>query len=70
MIDANAVYDPRTVIEMGFITNTKLEPSLFTLYRIIKRGQLKALNLGTDVQPRYAVKGSDLRDFVKKRYNI
>lgn len=69
-IDDNALYSPKQVLDFGVITNTKLEPSVFTFYRLIKRGQLKAVNLGSGGSPRYFVKGKDLRDYIEARYDI
>lgn len=56
--------------EMGVIVDTKLEPSRFSLYRIIKRGELKAVNLGGSGAPRYFVEGKDLKRFLCERYSI
>lgn len=69
-IDDNAMYSPKQVLDFGVVTNTKLEPSVFTFYRLIKRGQLNATNLGSGGSPRYFVKGKNLRDFIEKRYDI
>lgn len=69
-IDDNALYSPKQVLDFGVITNTKLEPSVFTFYRLIKRGQLKAVNLGSGGSPRYFVKGKDLRDYICERYDF
>lgn len=69
-IDDNALFNPKQVIELGVVVNTKLVPSVFTFYRLIKRGQLKAVNLGSGGSPRYFVKGRALKEFLAERYQI
>lgn len=69
-IDDNVLLNPKRVIEMGVVVNTKLIPSVFTFYRLIKRGQLKAVNLGSGGSPRYFVKGRDLKAFLTDRYQL
>lgn len=61
-----AVLTPSEVVEI--VKNKSILPSVFPLYRFIKRGNLKAVNLGTDDEPRYHVKGRDLKKFFKERY--
>lgn len=70
IIDDNALFSPKQVLDFGVITNTRLEPSVFTFYRLIKRGQLTAVNLGTGASPRYFVKGKDLKEYLNKRYDL
>lgn len=58
------------IIKLGLITDTNLKPSLFSLYRIIKNGQLKAVNMGNGNVKRYFVEGKDLKRFLVKRYQL
>lgn len=58
------------IVSLGVVLNTKLEPSPFTLYRWIKRGQLQAMNMGTGKSSRYFVRGKDLKTFLLNRYAI
>ena len=69
-IDDSALFNPQQVVKLGVVTNTKLVPSVFTFYRLIKRGQLKAVNLGSGGSPRYFVKGKDLKNFLAERYQL
>lgn len=69
-IDDNALLNAKQAIELGIVINTKLVPSVFTFYRLIKRGQLKAVNLGSKDSPKYFVKGKDLKEFLANRYQI
>jgi hypothetical protein len=69
-IDDNAMFTPKQITELGVVINTKLVPSVFTFYRLIKRGQLKPTNLGSGGSPRYFVKGKDLKEFLGARYQI
>lgn len=62
----DAVLTPSQIVTI--IKNKSIVPSNFSLYRFIKRGELKAVNLGTEDEPRYHVKGSALKTFFKKRY--
>lgn len=63
------MYSPEQIVDMQVILNTKLEPSLHKVYRLIKRGDLPATNLGGG-QPRWFVQGRDLRKYVESRFNI
>lgn len=69
-IKDDELFSPEDVIKMGVVVNTKLVPSVFTLYRLVKRGQLKVINLGSGGSPRYFVKGADLKEFLRERYQI
>jgi hypothetical protein len=64
------LYGTDEIMEMGVIVNTKLEPSSFTLYRLIKSGKIPALNMGTGKASRYFVKGADLRQYLKDTYKL
>lgn len=70
-ISDTALFNPTEVTKLGFIKNTHLVPSAFTLYRLIKSGKIKAVNIGLGKKfPRYFVKGKDLKNFVRERYNL
>lgn len=63
------MYSPDEIVELGVILNIKFEPSLHKVYRLIKRGDLKAVNMSNEpTQPRWFVEGRDLRKFVEARY--
>lgn len=62
----DAVLSPSEIVTT--VKNKAIVPSVFSLYRFIKRGELKAVNLGTEDEPRYHVKGRDLKRFFEKRY--
>ena len=57
------------ILDLGVILNTKLEPSPYQFYRMLKRKQIKSINLGTEKAPRYFVYGKDLKEFLLKRYS-
>lgn len=61
-----AVLTPSEIVST--VKNKSILPSVFSLYRFIKRGNLKAVNLGTEDEPRYHVKGRDLKKFFNERY--
>lgn len=69
-INDDALFSSKAIMEMGIVVNTKLVPSVFTLYRLIKRGKLKAVNMGNGDEPRYFVKGKDLKEFLAERYQL
>ncbi|MCH7758976.1 hypothetical protein IID20_01305 [Patescibacteria group bacterium] len=69
-IDDDKMYNPQEIIDWKLVLNTQLQPSRFTVYRLIKRGELGAVNLGTTKLPKYFVQGKDLKKFVKKLYKI
>lgn len=64
------LYSPEDILALGLVVNTKLQPSTFTVLRLIKNGKLPAVNLATGVQPRYFVKGADLKKYIKETYKI
>ena len=67
----NAVSDETVLTPseiVNIVKNKQIVPSVFSLYRFIKRGALKAVNLGTEDEPRYHIKGRDLKRFFKERY--
>ena len=70
-VEDNELYRPQEIEDIGVILNTKQEASKYTIYRLIKNGELEALNLNSGgVKPKYFIKGKDLKEFVKKRYKI
>ena len=69
-INDDALFEPNKIVKMNLVVNTKLVPSVFTLYRLIKSGKLKAVTLGTGDAPRYFVKGKDLKKFLSNCYQL
>ncbi len=69
-IDDNSLLNAKDIANMGLILDNNLNPSRFKLYRLIKRGKLKAINNGTEAAPNYFVKGRDLKKFLRERYNL
>ena len=69
-IDDDKLYSIGEVKGLNIILNTNLQPSEFTLYRLIKSGSLKSVNLGTGTKQRAFVKGKDLKVFIAERYAI
>lgn len=66
----NELYSPKQITDLGLIVNTEIKPSIFTIYRLIKTGQIKTVNLSTGKLPQYRIKGKDLKEFVEKRYKL
>ena len=69
-IDDDELLTSAAIVKRGLIVNTQFKPSAFTLYRLIKRGSLKAVNMGNGDQPRFFIKGRDLKEFINKKYKI
>ena len=69
-IKGDKLYSTDEINEMGVIVNTKLEPSSFTLYRLIKNGKLPAVDIGTGSSARHFVKGSDLKKYLQETYKL
>lgn len=69
-INDEALFSPQAIMEMGVVLNTKLVPSVFTFYRLVKSGKLTATNFGSGGAPRYFVKGKDLKVFLTERYKL
>lgn len=64
------LYSPEDIFAMGVIVNTKLVPSAFTVYRLIKSQKLPTVNIGTGSKSRHFVKGADLKQYLKATYKI
>lgn len=62
----DAMLSPSEIVAL--VKNKALVPSVFAVYRFIKRAGLKASNLGTDDEPRYSVKGKDFKKFFAEKY--
>lgn len=69
-IKDDELYSPETITEMGAIVNTKLEPSIWVIYRLIKDDKLPAVNFGHGQHARYFVKGVDLKKYIKEIYKL
>ena len=69
-IQDDKLYSPEDIFEMGVIMNTKLVPSVFSVYRLIKSKKLQAVNIGTGTKSRHFVKGSDLKQYLKSTYQL
>ena len=69
-INDDALFEPNKIVKMKLVVNTKLVPSVFTLYRLIKSGKLKSITLGTGGAPRYFVKGGELKKFLSNCYQL
>jgi len=69
-INDDALFSPQAIVALGVVLNTKLVPSVFTFYRLVRSGKLKAVNLGSGDAPRYFVKGKDLKNFLAERYQL
>ena len=53
------LYSTEDVFALGVIVNIKLEPSIITFYRLIKKGKLDAVDVGA---------GKHSRFFIKEKY--
>lgn len=68
-IDNDALLSVNQIGKMNVVLNTKLKPSVYSFYRILRRKEIKSINLGTEKSPKYFVKGSDLKKYLLKRYS-
>ena len=64
------LYSPEDINKMGVIVNTKLESSIFTVYRLIKNGKLPAVDVGAGKHSRHFVKGADLKKYLQETYKL
>ena len=69
-IKDDSLYSPEDICKMGVIFNTKLEPSLFTVYRLIKNKKLAAVDTGAGKHSRHFVKGADLKKYLTATYKL
>jgi len=61
-------YSVSQIAGTGLFLNTKGEPSIFTVYRLMKRYKIKTRNVSCGKEPRYLLKGSDVIKLVDKVY--
>jgi len=64
------LYSTEAIFELGVIVNTKLQPSMFTVYRLIKNGKLPAVDVGAGKHSRHFVKGVDLKKYLTETYKL
>jgi hypothetical protein len=69
-LEDGKLYSTEDIFKMGVIVNTKLEPSMFTLYRLIKNGKLSAVDVGAGQHSRHFVKGEELKRYLKETYKL
>ena len=70
-IRSGNLYSTQEILALDSVSKTKLfgRSGVFTLYRLIKSGQLKAVNVSTRKgKPIYAVKGYSLKRFISQRF--
>lgn len=69
-IDPNKLYNTTSIIDGGYILNRSGKPAdRKRIYKLIQMNRIPARNIGMSNRlPFWAVKGSDLIDFIKKNY--
>lgn len=68
-IKDDKAYSPTEIVNLGLGLNTKLVPSIWVVYRLIKGGKLKPMSVGNgDKFPRYLVEGKELKSYFNKKY--
>jgi hypothetical protein len=70
-IDDDKLYSVTDVNNFGVILNTKQEPSIFSIYRLINNKVLPTVDMSNGGSKRRPfIKGKDVRALVMKRYNL
>lgn len=70
-IDDEKLYSVAEVNAFGLILNTNLEPSVFSIYRLIENKVLPTVDMSTGGSKRRPfIKGKDIRALVMKRYKL
>lgn len=70
MINAGEIYSTTQIAQRNMIPykyniiDSTLDARKQIVMKLIRTGKLKALNLGSELKPRYAVRGSDLIKFI------
>jgi len=67
-IETKKWYSMDEIKKLGLFLDSKGNPSVFIVYRLIRKGRLKAQDVGVLNQPRYLVQGSELKRELKVRY--
>ncbi len=61
-INPNKNYNITQIHSLGIFVDLNGKPAAHLIYRAIKRGQLKAIDVG-NTEPRYVVQGSEILAF-------
>lgn len=69
-IDPKKMYSVPEIVDLGVIVNAKLESFDYKIYRLIRNGELPAVNLGSEKMARWTVEGNDLINYVTKKYQL
>jgi len=70
LLESDKLYSVNEVVAMGLIVDGKLNPSVFTVYKLIGAGELPATNFGKGGRPRWFVQGKHIRAYVAKLMKI
>ena len=65
LLKPDKLYTADQIVKMGLILDVNLKPSRFRVYRLIKNGEIPAVNLGKGKNPKYFVTGKDLKKYVE-----
>lgn len=69
-VENEKLYTPDDIEKLGVVLDANLNPSKFKVYRLIKRGDLASVNLGKGTNPKYFVRGRDLKRYVRDTWKI
>lgn len=56
--------------DLGVFLDSNGKPSMFIIYRLIRKGRLPYQDVGASEEPRYLVQGKDLIAELKRRYQV
>ena len=68
VVDAETLYPLKTILDLNVLTATSRDSNWQILQRHIRENKLRAVNVGSELRPRYIVYGRDLIDYLKNRY--
>ena len=67
VVKEDSLYPLRDVLDLNVLSASR-DSNWQILQRHIRDGKLKAVNVGSDLRPRYIVYGRDLIEYLKARY--
>jgi hypothetical protein len=67
----NKLYTPKEIVDLPVVKQSKLIPSVFTLYRLMKNSKIAiTADKSTGDLPRYLISGKAISTFLKSRYQV
>lgn len=68
VVHEDSLYPLKDILDLNVLSATSRDSNWQILQRHIRENKLKAVNVGSELRPRYIVYGRDLIEYLKARY--